>query len=167
MNNNLSAYYVPTVVFKNDVNFLVKNFKKGEEAFVYERTDNLFQFDATQKILVITKGVMGNDILSLNLEDVDLKVKIVIPKFKIGDIVRISGWGDKMPGRRFRIWEYCWLGIDLWYRDGWSVATGMESGVLESNLVLDENQKSDEHVKYYDDLVKNKNPHLYSRVKHL
>jgi hypothetical protein len=94
-------------------------------------------------------------------DQVELFVKTIVPKYKLGHIVKKIG----VKHDTFRIYEYTLLQGKIWYRDGWSVATGCESGVHEDELEHPGQGEVDvSGCVYMDRLVSNSKPDWYKYV---
>ena len=156
---NKKIYYIPYARFTKEFENRYPNytFKKGDEYPIDSHnppTDLNCELDPTQ-VAILKDGVMGVDVISIPLEHIEMFIKVVIPKFKLGDVVKRE---NSSP---FRVFEYSIIHGKVWYRDGWGVATHCESGVHEEYLEKCSAVDSWE-VEYYDLLVKEANPHLHS-----
>ena len=94
-------------------------------------------------------------------DKVELFVKLVVPKFKVGQVVKTEGGKNDS----YRIWRYYLCQGRIRYRDGWSVATGCASGKSEEDLELATGDDLDcWGIEYNDNLVKEKQPSVYNAV---
>lgn len=156
---NNPVYYVPYVKIRFDFKAIgCKEVKRDEEYAIYD-DESSFNYNPNE-ISIVVPSKDANNIIKIPITHIDIFVKQIFPKFKIGDIVR-----GKDSKEAFRIFQYTILHGKIWYRNGWSVATNCENGCLEDNLELSsDNSGNDWSVKYYDDLVKEQNPSLYNVI---
>lgn len=150
---NEPAYYIPYVRFTQDYpSKYVGHIAKGSEYPVNQDNSILGLADDEISIQVLT--AYANNIINVDSGYVQLFIKVIRPIFKIGDVVfntqsRILG--------AFRIYSYGIVAGRIWYRDGWSEATGCESGVHEENLRLATPKEAEGwEVEYNDSLVRDK-----------
>lgn len=165
---NAPVYYVPFARLIKDWSATVYgSLKQGAEYCIYapDSVYTVTNFDtSTVPLQVIDKNLYGNMITPVPLDHLQLFVKIVIPKFKRGDII-CDKEGIKNGLGAFRVWEYEFLQGDVWYRNGWSVGTGYEAGVREERMrVATADESKSWTVAYEDDIVKEKKPLLYSNI---
>lgn len=161
---NQPVYYLPSVKFKEDflVRYLPKNFHK-DSIYPIEIDNNLTSFDPHKEIQIISHDEFHCNIIPISLDKVELLCQLIVPKYKLGDIVVKKDARDECG--IFRIYEYTLLQGKIWCRDSWSVATDLEGGVFEENLRLaTDEEKTMWPVKSGDDLVKTKKPDLYNLI---
>lgn len=151
---NQPAYYVPYARLRKDIDGL----KAGAE---YPINQDNFRFDFKKnKIKIMVHVPYACNIIEVPLCDVDLFVNVIVPKFKIGSVV-----AKTTTAQVYRVYEHSIVQGKVWYRDGWSEATGLESGCHEDKLrqATDLEAASDQ-VKSNDNLVKEKKPDRYQYV---
>lgn len=157
---NQNVYYVPHVRIKEDFKNIVIDLKAGSEYPIADIDDTMIPYKKDE-IGIMVSDKMFCQHTTVPINQVELFVKIIVPKFKLGDIVKKSG----SKNNTFRIYEYCLLQGKIWYRDGWSIATGCESGVHEECLEYIGNNDIDiSGIHYYDKLVSEKYPEHYKYV---
>lgn len=151
---NQPVYYIPMVRMRMSFKpFCLDELKEGEE---YPISDN-HNFCDEKMILIMISTNMGCNIASVPKNHVDLFVKEVVPKFKLGQIV-----SKKNGGQPFRIYGYSLIQGSVWYQDGWSFATECASGCYEEDLrEATEIENSSWEIEYNDDLVKKSHPSMY------
>lgn len=152
---NQPVYYVPMVRMRmNFKPFCLDELKEGAE---YPISDSHHSYDE-KMISIMVSTNMGCNIANVQKNHVDLFVKEVVPKFKLGQIV-----AKKDGGQPFRIYGCSLLQGRMWYQDGWSLATGFASGRHEEDLKeATEKESSSWEVEYNDDLVKKSHPSIYN-----
>lgn len=161
-NHNEPIYYVPYVrIIKPLIPLGIYKEISGEYAIHTE--NSIIGIIPTTELHIMVPGVAGINIVSVPIENVELFVKVLIPEFKLGQVVRRIHARDECG--TFRIFEYSIQSGRIWYTDGWGVATNCASGVSEEEL----REATKEEiltwpVKYNDDLVKKKKPYLYKYV---
>lgn len=154
---NNAAYYVPYVKLREDFKpYLGETLKKGDEFPVHLENSN-FNFDPEQ-VEIMVHGKYFCNIHKIPLEKVKMFVKVIRPKFKLGQVVK--NVGSRNGG--FRIYRYTIIQGKVWYMDGWCVATGYQSGCHEDDLILADEEKAD--VDYYDSLMQEKQPSIYNAI---
>ena len=153
---NQSVYYIPYVRLKQDTYGAgVGTLVEGSE---YPIKLNNIAFDLKGKIPIMVLTKHACNIVHLKDEEVETFVKRVEPKFKLGQVVK-----NVKSGGHFRIWEVDIISGRIWYRNGWSIATGYENGVGEENLIAADDSEQ-WHVEYNDKLVEQKKPDYYKFV---
>jgi hypothetical protein len=153
---NQKVYYLPCVRFIADFQSYSSSpvFKKGQEFPIFEDTLALDKPDS--EICIIQYSDFANNIWRIPVSVVETFVKLIKPKFKIGDIVLKKG--TELP---FRIFEHQIMTGRIWYREGWSLVSGCEGGATEDKLDLcDAQQRKIWSATYYDKDVVKKFPHL-------
>jgi hypothetical protein len=158
---NQKMYYLPCVRFIK--NFQSYNsspkFKKGQEFAIYEDTLGVDKPDF--EICLIQHTDFGNNIRCAPVDVVETFVRLVKPKFKIGDVVLKRG--TELP---FRIFEHQMMTGRIWYREGWSLVSGCEGGATEDKLDLcDKSYKEYHWATTYDKEVVEKFPHLAYAIR--
>jgi hypothetical protein len=155
MKKNQNVYYVPCVRFKEDYKWgSMVSFKKGEEFVIDD--DNMTLHNPDNEVSIIQHSQYANNIWTVPMEVVEMFVKVVKPKYKIGDIVLKKG--TMLP---FRIFEYSLSCGQIWYRDGWSMVTDYAGGATENNIDLcPKDHKQMWSATHYDKDVIKKYPNL-------
>lgn len=162
--NNQCVYYLPYVRFR-------QKYEHRFGGFVFERNDEFpiqqevapINFDDNTVHIMATGNYVIN-VIPVPLLYVELYVKIVKPSFAVGDVVA-SKMDVKNGLSAYRIYEYTIRSGRVWYRNGWSVATGCESGCFEENLrPASKEEMASWQVDYYDNLVKDKNAQRYNCI---
>lgn len=151
--NNQPIYYIPYVRFEQDYFSKFSNgaLKRGWEYPIQLEHLNGFEPKKDEiDIMILTR--YANNIVRVDINYVQTFVKILIPKFKIGDVLV-----NKDGTAPHRVYAYGIVHARIWYRDGWSEATGYESGRSEDDLRLATAEEAASwEVGYYDSLVEDK-----------
>lgn len=119
-NKNEPAYYLPFVEYK------------GKEYLIYQ--ENAMQYKLVNEVRVSYRNRVGINVFTVPTKHCTLFVKIVVPKFKIGDKVKKKfDHAIAFHVTEYTIFASCGM---VWYRDEWSKKTGLEAGALEEDLEL-------------------------------
>lgn len=156
---NEPVYYIPSVRMVVETKTVgTDNLKIGEE-YPIAKGLNTYNYRKSE-ITIVVSSTFCNTIVTIPIQNVELFVKVAHPMFKLSEIVKVKG-----TNKLFRIYEHCNIQGKLWYRDGWSIATGFESGSYEEDLEkITEADNDNVSYMYNDKLVSEKKPHVYFHV---
>ena len=127
---NQPVYYIPYVrIIKAIDSYTTTPLSIGDE-YPIQLDKGTFNHNP-DCITIMVHSPIACHIYDINKDKLETFVKEVVPTFKVGDIVKR---GEK--GSPYKVAEHCITQGKIWYRDGWSLDTGFESGVHEENLVI-------------------------------
>lgn len=128
---NLPVYYVPYARMIKDVKkpYVLRTLKIGEEFPIYDAEQ--YGFNIEEVLLSVRANSFTIDVTPVILDEVELFVKLVYPKFQIGDVIIDAYPNSSQKPIPMRVYEIGLYSGEIHYRDEWSMRTGCDGGMPE------------------------------------
>jgi len=154
--DNMPFYLVVFAVLTEDYKPLNHiTLKKGESLVVDQDATYTPGYDKPTDVFVKKKGTMGYDVYKVPMNKLRFKVKKLVPKFKVGEVV-IDNKSQRQDNA-FRVASYNQAFDSIWYQDNWGHSQGLASGRMEYNIrkaTPQEIEFNKSGIDYYDSLKK-------------
>ena len=128
---NAPFYLCIIGVFKEDYPFSsYLEFKKGEEVVIMQDDTRTPGYTSKEDVMIgRLDAVSGFNCNYVPLDKLELKVKTIYPKFKVGDYIIHKNAGKQALPERISSYNYR-MG-SIWYQNEWGDKNNMASGLLE------------------------------------
>jgi hypothetical protein len=134
---NAPFYLIIVAVVKEQIQNCGTTFKIGEEWMVDQSQMRTAGYDKPDEMYVGKRSpisFMGFNIFKVPVDKFELKVKTIVPKFKVGDVVIHIKANNQTIAQR--ISSYNLSNGTIWYQDEWGDSQGLASGYLEEDIRL-------------------------------
>lgn len=133
---NLPVYYVPYARMIKDVKkpYNGRVLSAGSEFPIHD--SEVYQFKKDEIELSVRTNMLTIDVTPVKLSEVELFVKLVYPKFQIGDVIIDAYPNSSQTPIPMRVHEIDLYSGEIHYRDEWSMRTGCAGGRPESGSRL-------------------------------